>query len=76
MGARAGKALHGLGPGYDDAANRERRANAGGTAAQEQLDVELQRLHAAGVDADGEVGDQDPLKAIADILKRQQFDEI
>ena len=38
--------------------------------------MELQRLHAAGVDADGEVGDQDPLKAIADILKRQQFDEI
>jgi hypothetical protein len=44
--------------------------------AQQQLDTELQRLHESGADADGEVGDADPVKAIANTLRRQEFDEI
>ncbi len=44
--------------------------------AQQRLDMELQRLHEAGVEADGEVGDQDPFKAISDTLRHKQFDEI
>jgi GABA permease len=38
--------------------------------------MELQRLHEAGAEADGEVGDPDPLKAIGNALARAQFDEI
>ncbi len=44
--------------------------------AQQRLDMQLQRLHEAGVEADGEVGDPDPFKAISDTLRRKQFDEI
>jgi hypothetical protein len=44
--------------------------------AQQRLDMELQRLHEAGAEADGEVGDSDPFKAIRDALAHRQFDEI
>lgn len=62
--------------GHADLASEERMANSGETVAQKQLDVELERLHAAGVEADGEVGDEDPMKAISSTLDRRQFDEI
>jgi hypothetical protein len=48
----------------------------GASLAQQRLDMELQRLHEAGAEADGEVGDADPLKAIRSALAREQFDEI
>lgn len=57
-------------------AGQEQAANSGETFAQRQLDVELERLHAAGVEADGEVGDEDPFQAIVATLARRQFDEI
>ena len=44
--------------------------------AQQRLDMELQRLHEAGAEADGEVGDPDPFKAISNTLAHKQFDEI
>ena len=44
--------------------------------AQARLGEELARLRQAGVEADGEVGDPDPLRAIRDVLARRQFDEI
>jgi hypothetical protein len=44
--------------------------------AQQRLDTELQRLHEAGAEADGEVGDSDPFKAISNTLAHKQFDEI
>ena len=44
--------------------------------AQQRLDMELQRLHEAGAEADGEVGDPDPFKAISNTLAHNQFDEI
>jgi GABA permease len=50
--------------------------DSGASMAGQRLDVELQRLHEAGAEADGEVGDPDPVKAIANTLARQPFDEI
>jgi hypothetical protein len=44
--------------------------------AQARLGEELTRLRQAGAEAGGEVGDPDPLEAIRDVLKREQFDEI
>jgi hypothetical protein len=50
--------------------------DAGESMAQQRLDTELQRLHEAGADADGEVGDPDPYKAVSNTLRDRQFDEI
>jgi hypothetical protein len=44
--------------------------------AQARLGEELIRLRQAGAEADGEVGDPDPLQAIHDVLDRERFDEI
>jgi hypothetical protein len=48
----------------------------GDSLAQQRLDTELQRLHEAGAEADGEVGDADAYKAVDQTLKERQFDEI
>jgi hypothetical protein len=52
------------------------RDDAGESLAQQRLDSELQRLHEAGAEADGEVGDSDPYKAVSHTLADKQFDEI
>jgi hypothetical protein len=44
--------------------------------AQERLDRSLARLREAGVDAEGEVGDSDPLQAMEDALRTFGADEI
>jgi GABA permease len=44
--------------------------------AEAKLQSALERLRAAGVRADGEVGDPDPMRAVEEVLKRRQFDEI
>jgi GABA permease len=44
--------------------------------AEEKLQSALKQLAAAGVKADGEVGDADPMSAVQDALGRRQFDEI
>jgi hypothetical protein len=54
----------------------ETMVNSGASLARQRLDVELQRLHEAGAEADGEVGDPDPFAAIKETLKHRQFDEI
>jgi GABA permease len=51
-------------------------ADSGESFAQERLDRELQRLREAGVDADGEVGDADPYKAVSRTMADKKFDEI
>jgi hypothetical protein len=51
-------------------------ADSGALFAQQRLDKELQRLHEAGVDADGEVGDADPYKAVSRTVANKKFDEI
>lgn len=44
--------------------------------AQQSLDRALERFRQLGADADGEVGDESPLEAIADAVRDQEFDEI
>jgi hypothetical protein len=51
-------------------------AESGELFAQQRLDRELQRLHEAGADADGEVGDADPYKAVSRTMADKKFDEI
>lgn len=45
-------------------------------AAQDRLDASLERLRGHGVQADGEVGDSDPLQAMEDALRTFGADEI
>ena len=45
-------------------------------AAQQRLDASLARLRQAGVDAQGEVGDAEPLQAIEDALRLFGADEV
>jgi hypothetical protein len=54
--------------GYDE--------DTGESLAQRRLDTELQRLHEAGAEADGEVGHPDPYAAVSHTLQDRQFDEI
>lgn len=44
--------------------------------ADTKLQAELKRLRGAGATVDGEVGDPDPLKAVAATLTGREFDEI
>ncbi|MGZ4415420.1 MAG: universal stress protein [Gaiellaceae bacterium] len=44
--------------------------------AQQRLDQTLSQLHAAGIEAHGEIGDEDPLRAIEDVLRTFGPDEI
>jgi len=45
-------------------------------AAERRLVDALARFRSAGAQADGEVGDANPLEAMRDVLRRQRFDEI
>lgn len=45
-------------------------------AAEERLQESLRRLQGAGIDAQGEVGDSEPLQAIEDWLRRFEADEV
>src|SRR5438105_7569934 len=44
--------------------------------AQDRLDHVLRRLRLLGADVDGQVGDHNPIHAIADVLRAEHFDEI
>lgn len=44
--------------------------------AQQRLDQTLSQLHAAGIEAEGAIGDEDPLRAIEDVLRTFGADEI
>lgn len=44
--------------------------------ARQRLQQELERLRAAGANAEGEVGDPDPMVAIGRVLGRRDFDEV
>src|SRR5207248_2780771 len=45
-------------------------------AAQQRLDASLAAMRAAGIDANGEVGDSDPLMAIEDAIRTFAPDEL
>ena len=51
-------------------------ANDGAAAAEARLNRELDRLHAAGFKASGEIGDPDPVKAVDAAVTAGTFDEI
>jgi GABA permease len=57
------------------AADAEAR-DQGIAVAKSNLDAELQRLRELGAQADGAVGDADPMKAIAKAVAQRRFDEI
>ena len=44
--------------------------------ARARLEDGLERLHQAGLDVTGTVGDESPLRAVSDALREQDFDEI
>jgi hypothetical protein len=44
--------------------------------AQDRLNRALMRLEELGADASGEVGDKNPMLAVEDALREEQFDEI
>lgn len=44
--------------------------------AQQRLDELLGRLHELGADAEGELGQPDPVEAIAKVLATRRFDEV
>jgi hypothetical protein len=46
------------------------------TAARARLDEELVRLRELGADVEGGVGDSNPMLAIEDVIRDNQFDEI
>jgi hypothetical protein len=46
------------------------------TIAQRRLDRALARFQEVGADADGEVGDRNPILALEDALRKGQFDEV
>ncbi len=45
-------------------------------AAKERLDEVLGRLRQMGAEADGEVGDRDPVSAVRDALRKVEVDEV
>jgi hypothetical protein len=45
-------------------------------AARDRLDAGVQWLLSLGADADGEVGDRDPVQAVRDAIRRMPADEI
>jgi hypothetical protein len=61
---------------YDPEGTLDGYNEVGESLAQQRLDEELKRLHEVGAEADGEVGDVDPFKAVDNTLKGKQFDEI
>jgi hypothetical protein len=50
--------------------------NAGGDAAEHDLEGALERLRQAGLEADGECGDPDPVAAVQDAANRGSYDEV
>jgi len=46
------------------------------TVAQDRLDEVLGRLREMGAEADGEVGDRDPVMAVRDALRGREVDEV
>ena len=50
--------------------------HAGGDAAEHDLEGALEKLRAAGLDIDGEIGDPDPVAAVQDAANARQYDEV
>jgi hypothetical protein len=68
--------FHVLVPAAPSAAHTNWTEGAAHAVAQQRLDAALETLRAAGVDVTGEVGDESPVLAVGDVLRREPFDEI
>ena len=44
--------------------------------AQRRLDDALERFRESGIEVTGEVGDEKPILAVGDVLRREEYDEI
>jgi nucleotide-binding universal stress UspA family protein len=53
---------------WDERASRD--------VAQQRLDEVLARLRSMGADADGEIGDRDPVMAVRDAMRGREVDEV
>jgi hypothetical protein len=59
-----------------DSAHPREHALSGQVLAEHRLEEALSRLRAAGLDVDGMVGDEDPMRAVAQALRNFPADEI
>jgi hypothetical protein len=50
--------------------------NAGGDAAEHDLEAALERLRGAGLEIEGEIGDPDPVAAVQDAANAKSYDEM
>jgi hypothetical protein len=50
--------------------------NAGGDAADHDLEGALERLRGAGLEVDGQIGDPDPVAAVQDAANARSYDEV
>jgi hypothetical protein len=68
--------FHVLVPATTSAAHTNWTEGAAHAVAQQRLDAALETFRAAGIDVTGEVGDESPVLAVGDVLRREPFDEI
>ena len=68
--------FHVVVPATPTAAHTNWTEGAAHAQAQRRLDAALEKFGAAGIDVTGEVGDEKPMLAVGDALRREQFDEI
>jgi hypothetical protein len=68
--------FHVLVPATPSAAHTNWTEGAAHKVAQQRLDDALETFRAAGIDVTGEVGDESPVLAVGDVLRREPFDEI
>src|SRR4051794_23275786 len=50
--------------------------NAGGDAAEHDLEGALEKLRGAGLEVEGEIGDPDPVAAVQDAANARSYDEV
>ena len=50
--------------------------NAGGDAAEHDLEGALERLRGVGLEIEGEIGDPDPVAAVQDAANARKYDEV
>jgi GABA permease len=63
-------------PATPDAGRTNWTEGAAHAQAQRRLDEALEQFRAAGLELTGEVGDESPVRAVGDVLIREQFDAI
>jgi GABA permease len=68
--------FHVLVPSKPSAGHTNWTEGAAHAQALQRLDQTLQRFRDAGIEVTGEIGDESPVLAVGDVLRREHFDEI